>query len=150
MAVDIPIHGEELLIINWKEADKNRTKLKGKFGTRIFTSAKNHPDAKKYLPLLKTFIKGWSQIIFLNNQLANSGIENYCKGQSCKLGSSHWTWSFKDGHLYIDYKISKMSSLRFDFSDFVDGAPRRVSVSPPGQVTQNAPFQLDLFLSACE
>jgi len=150
MAVAIPIHGEELLIINWKDADKDRTKLKGKFGTRIFSSAKRHPDAQKYLPLLKTFIKGWSQIIFLNNRLKDKNIEKYCSGQDCKLGQSSWNWSFNNNHLYIDHQISKSSSLRFDFSDFDGDSSRRVSISPPGQLLENSPFRLDLFVGSCE
>lgn len=150
MAVDIPIHGEELLIINWKGADQNRTKLRGKFGTRIFSGARNHKNAKKYTPLLKTFIKGWSQLVFLNHQLISGENNKYCSGQNCKFGHSDWNWTIEGDHLYIDHQISKSSSLRFDFSDFKDHSPRRVSISPPGQHLENSPFQLDLFLKICQ
>lgn len=150
LAVDIPIHGEELLTLGWKRANKGRVELKGRFASRILKSAKHHPESKKYSPLIKGFIKGWSQFIFLNDSLKKSDKFYSCKGSECTLGRNSWTWTEANGHVLVDYNLSNKKKLRFDFSNFNGDSARRVSISPVGQTLENTPFQLDLFIKECE
>jgi hypothetical protein len=150
MAVDIPVHGEELLTLGWKKSNVGRVELKGRFASRILKSAKHHPESKKYSPLIKGFIKGWSQFIFLNDSLKKSGNFYKCDGNKCSLGKNSWEWSKSNGHVYVDYNLTNKEKLRFDFSNFEGDSARRVSISPIGQTLETTPFQLDLFIKECE
>ena len=150
MAVDIPIHGEELLSLGWEKADKGEVKLKGAFATRMVMSAKKHPDSKKYSPLINGFMKGWAEILYANNQLSIGQQGFKCKGASCSVAKNQWLLSSDEDHYFFDFKLSNGEFLRFDFSNLKEGSPRRLTVSPIGQTLETTPFQLDLFINNCE
>jgi hypothetical protein len=150
MAVDIPVHGEELLSLGWENAGKGKVHIKGQFAKRLMIASRNHKDSNKYVPLIKGFIKGWSQFIYLNDTFSTSSDLKICDEGKCRLGKSSWKFSERDGHAYVDYELSNGKTLLFDFSDFKNNSARRISISTPGQTLENTPFQLDLFIRSCE
>ncbi len=150
MAVDIPIHGEELLSIGWENADKSQVQLKGGFARRLINSSKADVRSKKYSHLIKGFMKGWAQVLLANDLIRKNKPSFECTDGKCLFGSGKWLTGTSPGHYFLDYEIREGELLRFDFSNFKEDSPRRVSITPVGQTLETTPFQIDLFVNTCE
>lgn len=150
MAVDIPVHGEELLTLGWENASLGKVKVKGRFAKRILLNSSKHKDSKKYSRLIKGFIRGWSQFVYLNNEFKKHPDLEVCKDGNCKLGPGSWDFEFSDGHAIAKYHLRNKDELVFDFSNFKDDVAQRLSVYTPTQALENTPFKLDLFIKQCQ
>ncbi len=149
MAVDIPLHGSELLSLYWGDVQKSGAKLKGNFARRIYTALRNHENSKDNLGHLKSFANGLGEIIYLSESLNQTGSK-VCSKSRCRVGTSDLLWSIENEHLLMDRVDEQGSIMRFDFSNLTSDGPRRLSIYPLDNKHKKDSFKVELFFNRCE
>ncbi|PIK13911.1 MAG: hypothetical protein CES88_13075 [Halobacteriovorax sp. JY17] len=149
MAVDIPLHGSELLSLYWGDVERSGAKLKGNFARRIYTSLRNHQDSKDNLSHLKSFANGLGEIIYLSESLSQVGSKT-CSKSKCRVGTRDLLWSIRNEHLFIDRANDQGNIMRFDFSSLTSNGPKRLSIYPLDNKQSKDSFKVELFFNRCE
>lgn len=149
MGVDIPLHGSELLALDWSEIEKSGAKFRGNFSRRIYVTLRNHEKSKENLDNLKSFADGFGQLIYLKEEM-NSASESLCTSEKCSVGNKELLWTFADGHLFFDYRGRSGKLMRFDFSVLGKKGPEKLSIYPIENSSKSANFKLELFFNDCK
>ncbi|GEM_PF-4063804 len=149
MGVDIPLHGSELLALDWSEIENSGAKFRGNFSRRIYVTLRNHEKSKENLNNLKDFADGFGQLIYLKEKMAVANTP-LCSFEKCTVGNKELSWSFSDGHLYFDYVGRAGKPMRFDFSVLSEQGPEKISIYPIENSSKSNNFKLELFFNNCK
>jgi hypothetical protein len=123
LALEIPIHGEEVIRLNWENAlEKTGPKIEGAFFNRLKQVAKKQKRGKLYLQLLNSFFKKYSDFLyFLSLDKSEKELGALCKpigkfqssGLSCEYKNLKFIWKKSGGGRY-QFDIDKKHIFTID------------------------------------
>lgn len=113
MALELPLHGEEVLSLNWSGALEDKAQLDGDFYRRILFELKNKPQAKS---LMKVFLLKTAQIIAARESLVKNTQNFKCeqakydqykdeKVGTCAQSKNNFNFQWFIGKNYFELEI---------------------------------------------
>lgn len=159
LAVELPLHGEEVLVLNWADAANEQVSMEGEFYSRILAQLHNSPKLKS---LMKVFLLKTGQIINAQSMMQKDEANFVCQqtefdaykeirsGQCTQKGSKFsfdWKLSEKEFEITISIADSYIYSIKFFNSK--DTYYGNVDASLIRVKTKAKLFSLKLFLSTC-
>jgi hypothetical protein len=99
LAFNIPVHGEELIELDWNK----ELRVNGKFYGRLLAQTRQMKNGEEQRMLLKKFL----HFLVDMGKLSNAKIEDLsCDEKSCKAFDQQWAWSQKDSNFTVTQKLN--------------------------------------------
>ena len=99
MAFNIPVHGEELIELDWN----NELRVNGKFYGRLLNQTRQMKNGVDQRKLLNKFLHFLVKI----GQLTEIKVEDVkCNKNACQAFDTEWAWSQKDSIFVVTQKLN--------------------------------------------
>lgn len=161
LAIEVPMLGQELFKLNYKNSFEGKVFAQGNFYDRLILSAKNEKQSRYHLEVLNSYLLGMGKFLIFKNKMINpEEMSKSCQFSSegdwqgsCLLDGKQerLTWKYEDEAFYLRFPLDAQA----DFILEAQGNDKdyfkrfKMKLKDKTDLANQRPLEIDLSLSGC-
>ena len=156
LGLHLPLYGEEIIRLDYADAQSGNVRISGAFYNRLRTSGKSSSGNQYYVGLLRKFLGKYGQFL----SFITSGDKDFlkkCHGNVsdgvCPMGGDELSYVSRGETLKLGIRVDSEHTFFIYFSEFEKKFFHRIRLyfnNPQKGGMERRPIQMDMILNSCE